>query len=150
MRFPVLWSGLCCYSVKCSEILAHIKLLYNRRVNKVFTFTCTSRTFWCFKRRDHWQRLQILPHGYIARHIKISDKVVLKYCKPILEVWNNSPLHDWRGRGECNVLRYSKGYWHEHTEKAREKYTIFSTEILDRLLFNGIYTLVVLCWWCYQ
>ena len=37
MKFPVLWSGLCCYTVKCSEILAHIKLLYNPRVNKVFT-----------------------------------------------------------------------------------------------------------------
>ena len=39
--FPVLWSGLCCDTVKCSEILAeilaHIELLYNRRVNKVFT-----------------------------------------------------------------------------------------------------------------
>ena len=37
MKFPVLWSGLCCCTVKCSEILAHIKLLYNPRVNKVFT-----------------------------------------------------------------------------------------------------------------
>ena len=38
---PVLWSGLCCYTEgwggKCSEILATIKLLYNPRVNKVFT-----------------------------------------------------------------------------------------------------------------
>ena len=33
----MLWSGLYCYTVKCSEILAHIKLLYNPRVNKVFT-----------------------------------------------------------------------------------------------------------------
>ena len=39
MKFPVLWSRLCCCTVKCSEILAHIKLLYNPRVNKVFTFT---------------------------------------------------------------------------------------------------------------
>ena len=30
-------AGLCCCTVKCSEILAHIKLLYNPRVNKVFT-----------------------------------------------------------------------------------------------------------------
>ena len=41
MKFPVLWSGLCCYTEgwggKCSEILAMIKLLYNPRVNKVFT-----------------------------------------------------------------------------------------------------------------
>ena len=37
MKFPVLWSGLCCCTVKCSKILAHIKLLYNPRVNKVFT-----------------------------------------------------------------------------------------------------------------
>ena len=41
MKFPVLWSGLCCYTEgwggKCSEILATIKLLYNRRVNKGFT-----------------------------------------------------------------------------------------------------------------
>ena len=41
MKFPVLWSGLCCYTEgwggKCSEILATIKLLYNPRVNKVFT-----------------------------------------------------------------------------------------------------------------
>ena len=40
MKFPVLWSGLCCYTEgwggKCSEILATIKLLYNPRVNKVF------------------------------------------------------------------------------------------------------------------
>ena len=39
--FPVLWSGLCCYTEgwggKCSEILATIKLLYNPRVSKVFT-----------------------------------------------------------------------------------------------------------------
>ena len=37
----MLWSGLCCYTEgwggKCSEILAMIKLLYNPRVNKVFT-----------------------------------------------------------------------------------------------------------------
>ena len=41
MKFLVLWSGLCCYTEgwggKCSEILATIKLLYNPRVNKVFT-----------------------------------------------------------------------------------------------------------------
>ena len=41
MKFPVLWSGLCCYTEgldgKCSEILATIKLLYNPRVHKVFT-----------------------------------------------------------------------------------------------------------------
>ena len=37
MKFPVLWSGLGCYTVKCSEILAHIELLYNPRVNKVLT-----------------------------------------------------------------------------------------------------------------
>ena len=41
MKFPVLWSGLCRYTEgwgeKCSEILATIKLLYNPRVNKVFT-----------------------------------------------------------------------------------------------------------------
>ena len=37
MKFPVLWSGLCCNTVKCSKILAHIKLLYNPRVNKVFS-----------------------------------------------------------------------------------------------------------------
>ena len=47
MKFPVLWSGLCCYTKgwggKCSEILATIKLLYNPRVNKVFTFTFTAR-----------------------------------------------------------------------------------------------------------
>ena len=40
MKFPVLWSGLCCYTEgwggKCSEILATIKLLYNPRVNRVF------------------------------------------------------------------------------------------------------------------
>ena len=46
MKFPVLWSGLCCYTEvwggKCSEILATIKLLYNPRVNKVFKFTFTS------------------------------------------------------------------------------------------------------------
>ena len=33
----MLWSGLCCCTVKCSEILAYLKLLYNPRVNKVFT-----------------------------------------------------------------------------------------------------------------
>ena len=33
----MLWSGLGCYTVKCSEILAHIELLYNPRVNNVFT-----------------------------------------------------------------------------------------------------------------
>ena len=37
MKFPVLWSGVGCYTVKCSEILAHIELLYNPRVSKVFT-----------------------------------------------------------------------------------------------------------------
>ena len=37
MKFLMLWSGLCCCTVKCSEILAHIKLLHNPRVNKVFT-----------------------------------------------------------------------------------------------------------------
>ena len=36
MKFPVLLSGLGCHTVKCSEILAHIELLYNPRVNKVF------------------------------------------------------------------------------------------------------------------
>ena len=36
MKFPVLWSGLGCCSVKCSEILAHIELSKkNPRVNKV-------------------------------------------------------------------------------------------------------------------
>ena len=39
MKFPVLWSGLDCYTVKCTEILAHIELPYNPRINKVFTFT---------------------------------------------------------------------------------------------------------------
>ena len=43
MKFPVLWSGLGCYTVKCSEILAHIELLYNPRVNKVFTHSLTAR-----------------------------------------------------------------------------------------------------------
>ena len=33
----MLWSDLCCNTEKCSEILAHIELLYNPRVNKVFT-----------------------------------------------------------------------------------------------------------------
>ena len=46
MKFPVLRSGLCCYTEgwggKCSEILATIKLLYNPRVNKVFTALFTS------------------------------------------------------------------------------------------------------------
>ena len=37
MKFPVLWSCLGCYTVKCSQILAHIELLYNPRVNKVLT-----------------------------------------------------------------------------------------------------------------
>ena len=41
MKFLVLWSGLCCYTEgwggKCSEIFATIKLLYNPRVNIVFT-----------------------------------------------------------------------------------------------------------------
>ena len=37
MKFPVFWSGLDCYTVECSEILAYIELLYNPRVNKVFT-----------------------------------------------------------------------------------------------------------------
>ena len=37
MKSPVLWSGLGCYPVKCSEKLSHIELLYNPRVNKVFT-----------------------------------------------------------------------------------------------------------------
>ena len=45
-HFSPVWSGLCCYTEgwggKCSEILATIKLLYNPRVNKVFTFTFTS------------------------------------------------------------------------------------------------------------
>ena len=45
MKFPVLWSGLCCSSEgwggKCSEILATITLLYNPRVNIVFTFNLT-------------------------------------------------------------------------------------------------------------
>ena len=47
MKFPVLWSGLCCYTVKCSEILhvAHIKLLYNPRVNKVFTSLPSNHDF---------------------------------------------------------------------------------------------------------
>ena len=44
MKFPVLWSGLYCYTVKCSKILAHIKLLYNPRVNKVFRFSKMTRT----------------------------------------------------------------------------------------------------------
>ena len=44
-EFPVLWTGLCCYTVKCSEILAHIKLLYNPRVNKVFTIHNSQRSF---------------------------------------------------------------------------------------------------------
>ena len=43
-----LWSGLCCYTEgwggKCSEILATIKLLYNPRVNKVFTHSLTQVT----------------------------------------------------------------------------------------------------------
>ena len=47
MKFPVLWSGLCCYtegwSGKCSEILATIKLLYNPRVNKVLTHSLTHK-----------------------------------------------------------------------------------------------------------
>ena len=45
MKFPVLWSGLCCYTEgwggKCSEILATIKLLYNARLNKVFIHSLT-------------------------------------------------------------------------------------------------------------
>ena len=48
MKLPVLWSGLCCYTVKCSEILA-TKLLYNPRVNKVFTFTHGKAVFSYFK-----------------------------------------------------------------------------------------------------
>ena len=34
MKFPVLWSGLGC---EILEILAHIELPFNPRVNKVFT-----------------------------------------------------------------------------------------------------------------
>ena len=45
IKFPVFWSGLCCCTVKCSEILAHIELLYNPRVNKVFTSHFTSLHF---------------------------------------------------------------------------------------------------------
>ena len=45
MKFPVWWSGLCCSSEgwggKCSELLAAIKLLYNPRVNIVFTNSLT-------------------------------------------------------------------------------------------------------------
>ena len=48
MKFPVLWSGLCCCTVKFSEILAHIKLLYNPRVNKVFTSHLTSLHFYYY------------------------------------------------------------------------------------------------------
>ena len=37
MKFLMLWSGLCCHTVKCSQILVTMKLLYNPWVNKVFT-----------------------------------------------------------------------------------------------------------------
>ena len=54
MKFPVLWSGVCRYTEgwggKGLEILATIKLLYNPRVNEVFTllhFTCELRPVNC-------------------------------------------------------------------------------------------------------
>ena len=68
MKFPVLWSGLCCWSEgwggKFSEILATIKLLHNTRVNKVYSHSQYSQSFqssivplatWKYK----WQVTQI-------------------------------------------------------------------------------------------
>ena len=46
MKFPLFCSGLCGYTEgwggKCSEILATVELLYNPRVNKVFTHSLHS------------------------------------------------------------------------------------------------------------
>ena len=38
----MLWSDLCCNTEKSLEILAYIELLYNLRVNKVFTHSYSS------------------------------------------------------------------------------------------------------------
>ena len=71
MKFPVLWSGLCCYTVKCSEILAHIKLLYNPRVNKVFTSLRTKRG-------------SIFPETFIVYIAYVFEPMHLHQCFALL------------------------------------------------------------------
>ena len=86
MKFPVLWSGLCCYTEgwggKCSEILATIKLLYNPRVNKVFTsihkFTKNHRHY---LRHCSIQTLQTLPTLYYTDTTDTTDTVLYRYCR---------------------------------------------------------------------
>ena len=67
MKFPVLWSGLCCYTVKCSEILATKLLLYNPRVNKVFTHSLKF-SFICLEMLTN-----DLTHGFAVDNLAMDD-----------------------------------------------------------------------------
>ena len=73
LKFPMLWSVLCCYTVKCSEMLAHTKLHYNPRVNKVFTV---------FTSPCQGDKLLVLFINYMAHSVSRQDELtsaVLSY-----------------------------------------------------------------------
>ena len=93
MKFPVLWSGLCCYTEgwggKCSEILATIKLLYNPRVNKVFTHSHSQKRIKCFLPTLHWEKLL---NPTITAHLVLRSR----------KTWTG------KSRDYCDVIGFSK------------------------------------------
>ena len=66
----VVWPLLCLrVGGKCSEILATIKLLYNPRVNKVFTSLFTG---------------QIRLYTRLFKYIKLFPKGIIKYTPELI------------------------------------------------------------------
>ena len=112
MKFPVLWSGLCFSSEgwKCSEILATIKLLYNPRVNIVFTFTFTfTATTTRHSYSVRFFRLLCSQTGRIRRNFNCSNcenQRIIRLLKPVtlhLERATMSPP------GNCRRIREGYG-----------------------------------------
>ena len=67
MKLTVLWYGLDCYTARCLEILAHIELPYNLRVNKVFIIIII-KTISCIpldsSSHNHLFKLVSWMHGF--------------------------------------------------------------------------------------
>ena len=135
MKFPVLWSGLCCQSEgwggKCSEILATIKLLYNPRVNIVFTSLDRSiaRETWKF---DSWVRNELgklllfawleplasehKPENNIIlwRHNKVYINMATVQSGPsILRTCFVPPAPQGKWWMPCKIIRYAAFIYHQ-------------------------------------
>ena len=98
MKFPVLWSGLCCCTVKCSEILAHIEVLYNPRVNKVFTSLTSLHVAWkmqvklCYLHRivcsNEHLFLAFIIYNHTQQHLFSVKITLLLASHKMLQLWD--------------------------------------------------------------